>query len=70
MNQLWDGIRNLPYTNHEVALIIKKSMHYFKHDYHNVDIKNIFDDQITIVVSDKLEVLIKHMFQEKNSQIL
>ncbi|MCT7493868.1 hypothetical protein N5S77_10430 [Aliarcobacter cryaerophilus] len=54
MNQLWDGIRNLRYTNHEVALIIKKSMHYFKHDYHNVDIKNIFDDQITIVVSDKI----------------
>jgi hypothetical protein len=54
MNQLWDGIRNLPYTNHEVALIIKKSMHYFRHDYHNVDIKNIFDDQITIVVSDKI----------------
>lgn len=54
MNQLWDGIRNLPYSNHEVALIIKKSMHYFRHDYHNIDIKNIFDDQITIVVSDKI----------------
>lgn len=54
MNQLWDGIRNLPYSNHEVALIIKKSMHYFRHDYHNVDIKNIFGDQITIIVSDKI----------------